>query len=113
MNRLEKKVADLRKKRKMTQEELAKMLNTSISAVGRYERGKMVPSIEVAKKIAQFLNTTVGYLLGENDQTELFKDPTMLERFEEVSRLPKEDKVCIYSLLDAYLAKNKLQAILK
>lgn len=113
MDMFGKKVADLRKERKMTQEELAKMLNTSISVVGRYERGEMIPSIEVAKKIAQFLNTTVGYLLGENDQTELFKDPTMLERFEEVSKLPKEDKVCIYSLLDAYLAKNKLQAILK
>ena len=67
----------------------------------------------MAKKTAQYLNTTVGYLLGENDQTELLKDPTMLERFEEINKLPKEDKVCIYSLLDAYLAKSKLQAILK
>lgn len=38
--------SSLRKERKMTQEELAKMLNASISVVGRYERGEMTPSVE-------------------------------------------------------------------
>ncbi len=40
-----KRMAALRNERKMTQEELAKLLNTSISVIGRYERDKMTPSI--------------------------------------------------------------------
>jgi hypothetical protein len=43
----------------------------------------------------------------------MIKDPVMLERFQEISNLPEEDKKCIYSLLDAYLAKNKLKALIK
>ena len=30
--------------------------------------------------MAKVLDTTVGYLLGETEDTELFKDPAMLER---------------------------------
>ena len=67
-------MAALRKERKMTQQELAKLLNTSISVVGRYERDEMTPSIEVAKNISGLLNTTVGYLLGESDKADLFKE---------------------------------------
>ena len=108
-----KRTAAIRKERKMTQEELAKLLNTSISVIGRYERDEMSPGIEVAKKIATYLGTTVGYLLGETDKADLFKDPIMLERFQDIDKLPTEEKKCIFSLLDAFLAKSKLQAILK
>ncbi len=66
MDTFGKRITALRKERKMTQEELAKLLKTSISVIGRHERDEMTPSVEVAKKIAGFLNTTVGYLLGEN-----------------------------------------------
>ncbi|MFY0598060.1 MAG: helix-turn-helix transcriptional regulator, partial [Cyclobacteriaceae bacterium] len=87
-----KKIADLRKDQKMSQGELAKLLNTSTSVIGRYERDEMTPSIEVAKKIAALLKTTVGYLLGETEGDQLFKDPSMLQRFQELSLLPDNDK---------------------
>jgi hypothetical protein len=37
----------------------------------------------------------------------------MLKRFNEINDLPEKDKECIYTLLDAFLVKNKMQAILK
>jgi len=46
----------------------------------RYERDQMTPSIDAARKLAEILNTTVGYLLGETEQEDLFKDPDMLKR---------------------------------
>ena len=63
--------------------------------------------------MAKAHNTTVGYLLGETNDSLLIKDPAMLERFQEISNLPEEDKKCVYSLLDAYLAKNKIKALIK
>ena len=51
MDSFGKRMAALRKERKMTQDELAKLLSTSISVIGRYERDEMTPSIEVAKNI--------------------------------------------------------------
>lgn len=50
----------------------------------------MTPSTEVAKKIAGYLNTTGGYLLGETEETDLFKDPDMLERLNDIVDLPEK-----------------------
>lgn len=65
MDTFGKRMAALRKERKLTQDELAKLLSTFISVIGRYERDEMTPSIDVAKNISNHLNTTVGYLLGK------------------------------------------------
>ena len=73
----------------------------------------MKPSIDVVKNLADALDTTVGYLLGEAKEKQLLKDPAMLKRFNAISELPEKDKECVYSLLDAFLAKSKMQAILK
>jgi hypothetical protein len=59
------------------------------------------------------LDTTVGFLLGEANHTYILKDPKMMKRLNEINELSDKDKECVYSLLDAFLAKSKLQAILK
>ena len=111
MNTYGKRMAALRKERKMTQQELAKLLSTSISVVGRYERDEMTPSIEVAKNIAGFLKTTVGYLLGEADKADLFKDPAMLQRLSALEKLDEKNKSHILSVLDGFLQSVKIKNI--
>ena len=83
------------------------------SIIGRYERDEVKPTIDVVKKLADNLNTTAGYLLGETQDSNLLKDPAMMKRFNEVNNLPEEDKHCVFSMMDAYLAKHKMQAFLK
>ena len=73
----------------------------------------MKPSIDVVKKLAEELDTTVGYLLGEINETQLLKDPIMLKRFQEINELNEQDKQCVFTFLDAFLTKNKMQAFLK
>jgi len=104
MDTFGKRMAALRKERKLTQDELAKLLSTSISVIGRYERDEMTPSIDVAKNISNHLNTTVGYLLGETDKADLFKAPVMLKRLQQINGLPEEDKHCILYAIDNLLA---------
>ncbi|MCX8662502.1 helix-turn-helix domain-containing protein [Gilliamella sp. B2911] len=53
----------------MTQDELAKLLNTSISVIGRYERDEMILGIEVAKKNCRFLKYYGGLSAGRNGQS--------------------------------------------
>lgn len=71
----------------------------------------MTPGIEVAKKIADFLNTTVGYLLGETDKADLFKDPAMLQRLAELDNMQSEDKNHILHVLDSFIKSVKLKNI--
>ena len=72
--------------------------------IGRYERDEMTPSVEVAKKMAQLLDTTVGYLLGEVQQSDTFKDPAMLKRLQQINTLPEADRHCILYAIDNLLA---------
>ena len=111
MDTFGKRMAALRKERKMTQDELAKLLSTSISVIGRYERDEMTPSIEVAKNISNHLNTTVGYLLGETDKSDLFKDPVMLQRLSELENMHSDDKSHILHVLDGFIKSVKLKNI--
>lgn len=111
MDSFGKRIATLRKERKMTQQDLAKLLNTSISVVGRYERDEMTPSIEVAKKIAGFLDTTVGYLLGETEKDDLFKDPAMLQRLIDLDKMDTTEKKHILHVLDGFIKSVKLKNI--
>lgn len=104
-----KKIAMLRKEKKLSQTELAKLLDTSISVISRYERDEMTPSIDVAKRLATTLDTTVGYLLGETDDDDLFKHPDMLKRFRVLSNLDDESRSYIVRALDAMLRDAKTQ----
>ena len=63
----------------------------------------MTPSIDAAKKLADLLGTTVGYLLGETEDTNIFKDPNMLYRFNEIRNFADKEKEHILFTLDAMI----------
>ena len=102
-----KKIAALRKSLKLSQTDLAKKLNTSVSVISRYERDEMNPSIDTAKKLADLLDTTVGYLIGESEDDQLLKDPKMIERLNDIKNFAQKEKDQIYFTLDAVIREIK------
>jgi len=77
--------------------------------ISRYERDEMLPSIEVAKKLAALLDTTVGYLLGENEDNQLLKNPKILQCLQDIQKLSDNEQEQIFITLDALIKdfKNK------
>jgi hypothetical protein len=61
--------------------------------------------------LAKILNTTVGYLLGDNDEADVFKDPAMLKRFQDISVLPDREKEYILSTVDHFIKGCKVSMI--
>ena len=57
----------LREELGLKQEELAKALSVSPSAIGMYERNLREPNNELTLKIADYFNVTVDYLLGKSE----------------------------------------------
>ncbi|MEM6526586.1 MAG: helix-turn-helix transcriptional regulator [Bacteroidota bacterium] len=102
-----KKIAALRKEKKLSQTELAKLFNTSISVISRYERDEINPSIEAAKKLAVLLDTSVGYLLGETEEDDLLKDPAMIQRLKDINNFSDEEKQQVFFTLDAVIREIK------
>lgn len=56
------KVQEARKKRNLTQEELAEMVSVSTTYVGFIEQGQRVPSIKTADKISRVLGIRLSEL---------------------------------------------------
>lgn len=58
------KLQELRKKRGLTQEELAKALYVSRTAISKWESGRGYPSIDSLKEISKFFSVTIDDLLS-------------------------------------------------
>lgn len=57
----------IRQDNQITQEELAKKINTSRSNIANYENDKNMPSIEILNKLSEIFNCSTDYLLGKTD----------------------------------------------
>ena len=57
------KLQELRKNRGLTQEELAKELFVSRTAVSKWESGRGYPSIDSLKEISKFFSVTIDELI--------------------------------------------------
>ncbi len=102
-----KRLTECRKAKGLTQAELARRLPTNHSVIGKYERDQVRPSIDAVMRLAQELETTVSYLLGEIEEEALLKDPSMLERMKTLHGLPDDQRQHILYALDAMLRDAK------
>ena len=58
---------ELRTERKMTQKQLASVLNTTDDCIFFWEKSRSEPNIDEIIKIAEFFDVTTDYLLGAKD----------------------------------------------
>lgn len=61
------RLANMRKKNKMTQQELADKLGFSRGQLANYEQGQREPDYDTLQKIADFFEVSTDYLLGRTD----------------------------------------------
>lgn len=67
-----KRMRDLREDRDISQDILARLLNTSQQQYSRYENGTEMPYNSLIK-IADFYNVSIDYILGRTNKKELNK----------------------------------------
>ena len=84
------KLAFCRKEQKLSQAEIGKRSGVNGDIVGKYERDEMKPSIDTAKKLADALEVSLDYLVGDAELRVL--DKKTMQRLEDIERLPEEDK---------------------
>jgi transcriptional regulator with XRE-family HTH domain len=99
------RIAQLRKKAELSQTELANNINASREAIGKYERDEATPSVDTAKKIADYFDVTIDHLV--NNDTKASYDKKTIKRLEAIELLDVEDKKHLYVLMDAFLRDAK------
>lgn len=99
-----KRLLEPRKRKGISQDELAKHLGTKGPAIGRYKRDEMKPSIEVAAKMAELLDVSLDYLVGKTD---FLLDSKIMNRIIEIQKLSADEQKTVFSFLNAFLRDTK------
>ncbi len=100
----------LRKQKNITQGDLAQILNYGYTAISNYESGRNEPSITDLKKIAEFFDVSMDYLLCVND----IKNPYVVssdsepdeEFLHKYAALSSDGKLQLKSLLDWLISQH-------
>jgi transcriptional regulator with XRE-family HTH domain len=98
-------IADLRKEKEISQTDLANKTGISQVMVGKYERGDASPSIDVAKKIADALEVSLDYLVGEGANSKF--DKMTLKRIEEIEMLEVDKKKTLFDVIDTFVRESE------
>lgn len=68
MATFEERLKQLRLEKHVRQEDIATAVNVSKGTVSIWERGGRRPEFETLDRLCEYFNTTLGYLLGNNDE---------------------------------------------
>jgi transcriptional regulator with XRE-family HTH domain len=107
---LGKRVARLRKEKRITQVELAKRIGIIQSMVSAYERDKLRLSAEMALRFALALGVSIEELMSTKNHPHPEHKPSrkVLRRMEQIEKLPPRKQEFVLQALDSLL---KAQAI--
>lgn len=79
--KIKNRLAILRKKEKLTIQQVADALNLSNGTISRYEQGTREPKLETWIKLADFFNVSVPYLQGIEDYNTNYAYDEMLYKY--------------------------------
>lgn len=108
------RIRDLRKKRGLSQTELANIVHVSQQTITAWENNKADPSSSAIAALADYFDVTTDYLLGRSVQTvkeDIHNEFDLLldDISTHIKHLTQADKEMIHSLAQAYL-QNKEKA---
>ena len=67
MNNFSVRLKELRKEAHLSQDELAKAVGLTHTAIGLWEQNKRVPNLDAVISLAKFFKVTLDYLAGLED----------------------------------------------
>lgn len=104
----------LRREYGISQQKLAEAIGVSQPSINKYENHNIEPEIEVLKRMAEYFNTSIDYIVGYTDirrkieHTQAFQlncsEAQMLARFR---LLTEEEKNCIDLTMQAFQKKSE------
>lgn len=85
------KLIELRKSKKLSQEELAEKINVSRQTISNWENGRFYPDIDALVKLSKYFNISIDDLLNCDDK--------VIEYLKESTDIVKSNKHLFYAIL--------------
>lgn len=109
---LPERLLEARKKKGISQQDLAKLAKVHFTNVGKYERGEATPAADILNRIAKALDVTTDFLMNgtmQDKSAEAISDEELLSQFRKVEKLPADKKKLVKEFLDAFIFKADIQ----
>lgn len=109
------KLSQIRKSKKLTQLEVAKLAGVGIAQMRRYEKGSSSPTLEAIRKLSLTLGVSADELIFDSNEqiaTGKILDKDLLEQFEIISHMTPHDLDAIKTVLDGMIVKSRLEGIM-
>lgn len=110
------KIKQLRQEKGYSQTFLEKRSGVNSKLLSKYENGRIIPTADTLRKIAEGLDISADYLIFDNvpkDGRCQLNDLELFERFKEVELMDSENRKMIVNLIDAVIIKTKVQQAIK
>ena len=110
------KIKKLRKERNLSQAQVAIKIGTDARRISNYENNINIPTTDLLVKIAEIFNVSMDYLVKadvENTATTPIRDKKLLEQFEEVDRMPEEEKKHIMFLIQSVIDNKRVKKLVQ
>ena len=91
-----------RKKNKLTQQQLADILEITMNYCGRLERGNRTPGIDLLLRASDKLDVSIDALLGA--ESEYISKQAANEYVEKIQSLPRAKREQLYNVIDIFLS---------
>jgi transcriptional regulator with XRE-family HTH domain len=98
----------LRKKKNLTQEQLAQKTGITVKELAGYEADTVSPSFNVAVKLADVLDISLDFLACRVDGQ---VDAKWLSMAGDIQGMSEENKHAVIELIDAFINYNKVKGI--
>ncbi|VAW79698.1 hypothetical protein MNBD_GAMMA12-2072, partial [hydrothermal vent metagenome] len=111
---LGRRIKQLRKDKSWTQKELAKQVGTSPAQLNKYESGLNTPPLDRLAMLAEVLHVSVDYLIGGQYNDDLpIHNKRLIQRLQSIETFDSEEREVVIKVLDAMIAKHKMESTLK
>jgi len=110
------KLRALRAEKGLSQTALEEISGVNSKLLSKYENERIVPTADTLRKIAQALQISADYLIFENapkNGVSQLVDLELFEKFQEVERMPVENRTMIKNMIDALIIKSKVESVVR
>lgn len=90
-NLVAKRIGILRKERMLQQKELSKILRIDPASLSRYEKGIVIPPLDVMVKLCDFFGVSIDWMVGNMDMGQT--DYSLAERINTMSKRIRDDEI--------------------
>lgn len=103
------RIKQLRKSKDWSQEQLGEKINIHIQTIARYEKGVMIPTATVLKKLAEVFAVSIDYLVfGDTDSAGIrVQNKDLFKRFQQLDQMNPNEIKSLIDIMDVYI-QNKV-----